>query len=422
MNIGNNSDTGRAFSTIANLPTWSLQPMRMLTPVRNLLVGVGSGIFLSLLGVGLLSAGDPSPAETPRSAASPGSGISYRAERIPEKPLSIHVVKVDRSRADLVLATTLAKGTVFDLTPLSDQIKEMSAPALRPQVGINGDFYRTEQEPFAGDPLGFQVSQGELISSAHTNQPCFWLDGNGQPHIGVVETRFRAVFPNGKSVGFEINEERPRGTARLYTPRLGASTKSLGGREIILERQGTEEWLPVKPSHSYVGRVRAVREGGDTKLVPEIMILSLDLELAATLPAVKEGDTVRLSLATEPSTEGCELAIGGGPTLLRGGAMPPYKAKDERHPRAAFGWNETHWFFVEVDGRQSNLSIGMKLPELSEYLAKLGVKEAINLDGGGSATLWVFGQVVNSPCYGYERNTANGLVILKKDVTRREPD
>jgi exopolysaccharide biosynthesis protein len=56
----------------------------------------------------------------------------------------------------------------------------------------------------------------------------------------------------------------------------------------------------------------------------------------------------------------------------------------------------------------------MTFPELAEYLVKLGCDEAMNLDGGGSSTIWAFGQVMNSPCYGHERDTANALVVIRK--------
>ena len=59
---------------------------------------------------------------------------------------------------------------------------------------------------------------------------------------------------------------------------------------------------------------------------------------------------------------------------------------------------------VIVDGRQRSLSIGMTFTELAEYMIKkLGCQEAINLDGGGSATMWVLGNVMNSPSQGRER-------------------
>jgi exopolysaccharide biosynthesis protein len=47
-------------------------------------------------------------------------------------------------------------------------------------------------------------------------------------------------------------------------------------------------------------------------------------------------------------------------------------------------------------------------------MVKLGCENAINLDGGGSATLWVSGNVMNSPSEGQERPGANALVVLQK--------
>jgi exopolysaccharide biosynthesis protein len=69
---------------------------------------------------------------------------------------------------------------------------------------------------------------------------------------------------------------------------------------------------------------------------------------------------------------------------------------------------------VEVDGRQRSLSIGMTLRELAQYLKNLGCNEAMNFDGGGSATMWVLGNVMNSPCQGAERPAANSLVLVQK--------
>jgi exopolysaccharide biosynthesis protein len=90
----------------------------------------------------------------------------------------------------------------------------------------------------------------------------------------------------------------------------------------------------------------------------------------------------------------------------------------ERHPRSVLGWNSTHFFLGEVDGRQRRLSVGMTLEELGEYMARMGCSVAMSLDGGGSATLWFDGRVRNSPCDGAERPVANGLVVTRKSSDR----
>jgi exopolysaccharide biosynthesis protein len=69
-----------------------------------------------------------------------------------------------------------------------------------------------------------------------------------------------------------------------------------------------------------------------------------------------------------------------------------------------------------VDGRQRRLSVGMTLDELSAYLVELGCTDAMNLDGGGSATLWFNGLIRNRPCDGHERAIANCLVVTRKSV------
>ena len=97
---------------------------------------------------------------------------------------------------------------------------------------------------------------------------------------------------------------------------------------------------------------------------------------------------------------------------MRNGTALQWSGVKLRHPRTAIGWNHDYIFLVEVDGRQADLSVGMTLPELAAYMIKLGCDHAMNLDGGGSATLWARGNVMNSPSEGRERPAANTLVLV----------
>jgi exopolysaccharide biosynthesis protein len=112
---------------------------------------------------------------------------------------------------------------------------------------------------------------------------------------------------------------------------------------------------------------------------------------------------------------GCKTAIGGGPRLVVDGKpVEGWTSPNQRHPRTALGWNDSHLYLMLVDGRQPGLSVGMSFQEMAAYFIKLGCTHAVNLDGGGSASMWVFGQTVNSPSEGQERAIANGLVLVKK--------
>jgi exopolysaccharide biosynthesis protein len=69
----------------------------------------------------------------------------------------------------------------------------------------------------------------------------------------------------------------------------------------------------------------------------------------------------------------------------------------ERHPRCALGVNEDELFAVCCDGRRTGVDAGLDLAELARLLLSLGATDAINLDGGGSATLVHRGHLLNRP-------------------------
>ena len=72
----------------------------------------------------------------------------------------------------------------------------------------------------------------------------------------------------------------------------------------------------------------------------------------------------------------------------------------ERHPRAALGVGDGRLLAVVCDGR-ARTDAGLTLEELAEVLVALGAREALNLDGGGSATLVAGGRVRNRPRAGF---------------------
>jgi hypothetical protein len=86
----------------------------------------------------------------------------------------------------------------------------------------------------------------------------------------------------------------------------------------------------------------------------------------------------------------------------------------DRHPRTAAGLSEDEatLFLAVIDGR-STLSAGATLNELAALLHELGAYRALNLDGGGSTTLFVEGEggVVNAPSGLVERPVANHLGV-----------
>jgi hypothetical protein len=67
-----------------------------------------------------------------------------------------------------------------------------------------------------------------------------------------------------------------------------------------------------------------------------------------------------------------------------------------RYPRAALGVTPTRLLAVACDGR-TDRDAGMTLTELAQLMRALGAGDAINLDGGGSASLVYNGRLRNRP-------------------------
>lgn len=67
-----------------------------------------------------------------------------------------------------------------------------------------------------------------------------------------------------------------------------------------------------------------------------------------------------------------------------------------RYPRAALGVSERELIAVACDGRADD-EAGLTMGELAAAMVELGAEGAINLDGGGSASLVVDGALVNTP-------------------------
>jgi exopolysaccharide biosynthesis protein len=115
-------------------------------------------------------------------------------------------------------------------------------------------------------------------------------------------------------------------------------------------------------------------------------------EIAAT-PA---GDLVQ---AGPRLVAGGQVVVGGGDPEGFSAAAGQFDSDItvERHPRCALGINEDELFAVCCDGRRTGVDAGLDLPELARLLISLGATDAINLDGGGSATLVHRGHLLNRP-------------------------
>jgi hypothetical protein len=376
----------------------------------------------------------------------------------------------------------------FGVEPLDGIVNRTAFALGKPALAaINGDFFEIKQGPYQGDPRGIQIVEGELVSRPTGN--AFWVAADGSLNIGRVASKLRVVWPDGKTeTAIGLNEARAEDAIVLYTPTLcirandppkqpegtsnvpllgtssvwktdyaphcfceavahcwqislgdeitGMGTRTQGGKELVLERVAGQPWLPIRVAATYSAKIAEIRDGGDTPISADRMILSIGPKKLPLLPTIRSGDTLQLILQTEPDLKGVTTAIGAGRILMRDGKLPEvgpeFGKRDSpifvdhryatvpakigtvpRHPRSMIGWNRQYLFFIVIDGRQPEISIGMAYPEMAALAKQYECTDAIELDGGGSSTLWALGKTLNSPSDGKPRAIANGLILFK---------
>lgn len=108
-----------------------------------------------------------------------------------------------------------------------------------------------------------------------------------------------------------------------------------------------------------------------------------------------------------------------GPLLLLNSEimeLPNMKFINSQHPRTCLCISKKSIVFITIDGRKKEAE-GMNLIEAQKFLLKIGCIDAINLDGGGSTTMWVQDKgIVNYPSdVSGERPISNALLISNKN-------
>jgi len=128
---------------------------------------------------------------------------------------------------------------------------------------------------------------------------------------------------------------------------------------------------------------------------------ALVIKTDGSFEIITEGKTSAISLLDN----GAAHVLSFGPALVQDGKIS-VTTEDEvgkartSNPRTAIGLiDKLHYVFVVADGRTSE-SEGLSLYQLAEFIKKLDVETAYNLDGGGSSTMYFNGNIVNRPTTG----------------------
>lgn len=130
---------------------------------------------------------------------------------------------------------------------------------------------------------------------------------------------------------------------------------------------------------------------------------------------------------TWPARLDAVSVVSSGPVLIVDGKdarLDENSFNRNRHPRSAVGTKGKKIYLVTVDGRNADNAQGVSLWEFTKIMRWIGAEDAINMDGGGSTTLYVEGEngtgIVNHPSDNRkfdregERHVVNSLLFIQK--------
>ncbi|MFC5780020.1 phosphodiester glycosidase family protein [Streptomyces aureus] len=389
------------------------------------------------------------PTAAARTAELP-SGVTYqRSTRTlaDGEPVRVHVLSVapdSRATVTAVHGRTLA-GT--------STVRQLAAGAGA-AAAVNGTFFDVHTGEhhggYEGDPLGIYGTDGRLLSEAANGSTALVL-GGGRPRVTELRSATSVLSSDGARRTVDGIDRRPgrilgcggvsgdvlAGTDRLVTaPRHGELC--VDDSELTDFRP---QWGPLSPA-AEPGSAEAVLDAHGT-------VTRLRSPAGGSIPAdgrtlvgtggaarwLRDHARVGHSLkVTNRVTDPRGVVVGGrgvsfvgaGPALVRGGHVwinarangYPASALTTRHPRTVAGVTaDGTLLLVVLDGRWPGTSVGATFAETARIMVSLGAVDAVNLDGGGSSTAVVDGQVRNRPSGGHgsgpgERKVSNAIVIV----------
>jgi hypothetical protein len=315
-------------------------------------------------------------------------------------PISVCLLRLDPER--VMLASALSNDQVVDA-------EDVAAIAARHHAlaAVNGGFFNRAN----GEPLGLLKTAGQLVSDAGQMKGTVLIRTPAEGPVSLLfeqaaakMTLHFAVAGRSYDVPIDgVDTTRERGRLMLYTPAYHEDTDTAPtGTEWVLDgRPLRVTALRPGAGHSRIPAGGAVLSFGGTTLPSALAVLQEDVVVSMTTAWRSASGT------SGEAFEAADHIVGGAGLLRRHGVvltdwksegLTPEAFTDVRHPRTLIGLDGAHRIWLAaVDGRLADYSIGMTFADLQRLSDRLGLTDALNLDGGGSTTMVIKGQIVNRP-------------------------
>ena len=312
----------------------------------------------------------PPPTIDPRLQGLLGRGIQW--DQLVRQGFRINAVRIDPRSAPVNLKLLTRPQGIEGLSSI-----QTLASSRRALVAINGGYFNRVKRL----PLGALKSDGQWLSGPILNRGVAAWAPRSLPKFGRLSLEEWVLGPHGtRDPVVTVNSGYVQRGISRYGPEWGPSYRALSGGETAL----------VLGAENTVGRKyeTADLEAGVPLRRGEILLVGRG---GVELPWAQG---TQLNLSSRPSNDLglAPFVIGGGPLLLQGGRIVLNGAAEtfssgflsQGAPRTVIGSDGSQIWLITLEGTSDS---GPTLPETAQVLQSLGLRDALNLDGGSSTGL-----------------------------------
>ncbi|MEB3251219.1 MAG: phosphodiester glycosidase family protein [Cyanobacteriota bacterium] len=278
------------------------------------------------------------------------------------------------------------------------------APRWQAAAALNAGFFNRNNQY----PLGAVRYNQEWISGPILNRGVVGWSRQGQVAMDRLSLQQTLVTGGGQSFPIKaINSGYVGAGIGLYTPAWGRQYRPILDNETVItvvdqrvvqQQAATPTTAIAIPSQGYLLAVRSYTTAVQT---------------------LGMGTAVRVdSTLTPDHLQPFPEMVGGGPLLIKNRSIVLNADLEEfsqafatqAAPRSAIGLTATGQLLL-VAVHHSPAGPGPTLAQLAQIMAQLGAVDALNLDGGSSASLYLGGQLINRPP-GTAARVNNGIGVF----------
>jgi uncharacterized protein YigE (DUF2233 family) len=283
-----------------------------------------------------------------------------------------------------------------------------------------------------GRPIGLFAEDGSLKTSPLMGSQAFSMSyDEDEAHFGHTNLLIRATVLDtgakwriddwnepGQPGPWKIAALTPSIAGYLKPPQRACSARLFPFHKPMWNKEGTGLVTDYVVDAARCSKYRMKQRGGT------VLSAGMYGNVAAHIRALARKQMIRLRWAVD--WRGVLDMIAGSPTLLKNSVIT---APDDcgrfcyRHPRTGVGMTpDGRLLMVTVDGRRPGYSAGMTPVQFAKLFRHLGANRALNLDGGGSTTMIVKGEIVNRPSDSDGQRAVSSAVLILPGPDKGEPD